>query len=181
MGCVIGLTGKYCAGKSTIALEYEKKGAVNIDADALAHKVLKDKKQQIAGIFGEQIIDSQGNPDRRALAEIVFKDPEKLQKLEGIIHPGVLERIKELVNQNKDKTVVVHAALLFSSSLHKICDKIIIVKAPLLTRIRRGLNRDGISIISVLRRIYVQRNLIPKKILSEINVVTIKNKGMKTD
>lgn len=132
MSIVIGITGGVGCGKSTVLdILKEKYQASIIEADKVGHIVMEYKNiayEKIKALFGEGIIDnSKGVPaiNRQALAEIVFKDEEKLKELNGIIHPAVKEYIRNFVEVQKNtgtKYIVVEAALLIEAGYRDICD-----------------------------------------------------------
>ncbi|HKH56249.1 MAG TPA: dephospho-CoA kinase, partial [Propionibacteriaceae bacterium] len=94
----VGLTGGIASGKSTVANELARRGAVIIDADELAREVVEPGTPGLAAIvrrFGDGVLAG-GQLDRAALAKIVFADPQARRDLEGIIHPAVRRRAAEL-------------------------------------------------------------------------------------
>ena len=95
----IGLTGGIASGKSTVARELERLGAVIIDADVLARDVVAlgtEGLKAVVARFGDAVLAADGSLDRRALAGIVFADPQARADLNAIIHPRVRERAAEL-------------------------------------------------------------------------------------
>ena len=125
MSIVIGITGGVGCGKSTVLdILKEKHQASIIEADKVGHIVMEYKNkafEEIKALFGECIIDNSGTVpaiNRKALAEIVFKDEERLKELNGIIHPAVKEYIRSFVEAEKSKGtkyIVVEAALLIEA------------------------------------------------------------------
>ena len=176
---VLGLCGKYCSGKSEAARFLEESGWRVIDADRLGHEVLEERKAEVRAAFGDGILDPAGRVDRKKLGGIVFRNSAKLKTLETIVHPRVREKIEALLARSREATVI-HAALLFPGGLDKLCDRIIIITAPLLDRINRGLARDNLSIPAVLRRIAKQRKLIPKSSFLPADIITVKNSGTRS-
>jgi dephospho-CoA kinase len=152
---VIGLTGGIGSGKTTMAKYFASKGIPVYIADDEAKKVMLSPAviKEIGKAFGEEVL-TDGVPDKKKLADVVFNDPEKLQLLNSIIHPKVREHFYEWVQQQKDAVFVIkEAAILFESGSYKDCDKIILVTAPLGVRIKRVMERDNISREKVLERI----------------------------
>jgi dephospho-CoA kinase len=158
---VLGICGKYCSGKNEAARILAEAGWRVIDADALGHEVLEEQKAQVAAAFGQGVLNREGGVDRKKLGGIVFKNSAKLKTLEAIVHPHVARKIADLLALSRERTVI-HAALLFSGGLDRLCDRLIIVEASLLDRINRALARDNLGILAVFRRIWKQRALIPK-------------------
>jgi dephospho-CoA kinase len=130
---VIGILGGIGSGKSTIAAEFAKLGCKVIDADRIAHELLQEPpvREKVVSLFGQAVLDSSGKIDRRKLAEIVFADDHMLASLNRIIHPLVLQRTQELIEQSKSqdqvKAIVLDMPLLVEVGWHKKCDKLIFV------------------------------------------------------
>lgn len=127
---IIGVTGGVGAGKSTI-LEYMKKhyGAEVIQADLVGHQVMEpgmEAYQKILGEFGDGILGAEGKIDRKILGAIVFADPEKLKRLDQIVHPAVkseiLARLRR-AGENGIKCAVVEAALFLEENYDAFCDE----------------------------------------------------------
>ena len=132
---VVGLTGPTGAGKSTVAGILRELGAKVLDADAIVQT------------FGTKVLGEDKEIDRRKLAEEVFADPNKLAKLERILHPRVIARILEARKMLRERDVlVVEAIKLLESGLRNVCDEVWIVLAPresMLDRLeQRGLPRS---------------------------------------
>ncbi|MDR1317032.1 MAG: dephospho-CoA kinase [Spirochaetales bacterium] len=189
---ILGLCGKYCSGKSEAARILGEEGFHIIDVDALGHEVLEEHAREVAAVFGEQILSAQGaaggtgdrgTVNRRKLGRVVFADSAKLKKLEAIVHPRVAEKAVKLLEEARrgGNPTVIHAALLFTGGLDRLCDHIIIIKAPLLDRINRGLSRDSLGITAVFRRIWKQRSLIPQSSSLPADTITVKNSGSRRE
>jgi dephospho-CoA kinase len=143
---IIGILGGIGSGKSTVAAEFAKLGCKVIDADKIAHELLDEPavKEKVVGLFGQDILDPAGKIDREKLAEVVFADARKLSpaalgseqnsplaRINEIIHPLVLQRAQELINQydcqNQVKAIVLDMPLLVEVGWDKRCDKLIFV------------------------------------------------------
>ena len=130
---VIGILGGIGSGKSTIAAEFAKLGCKVIDADKIAHELLEEPpvRKKVVSLFGQAVLDSSGKIDRRKIAEVVFADDHMLSSLNRIIHPLVLKRTQELIEQyrrqNQVKAIVLDMPLLVEVGWHKRCDKLIFV------------------------------------------------------
>jgi len=141
---IIGIMGGIGSGKSTVAAEFAKLGCKVIDADEIAHELLnKDTiKEKIVAFFGRDVVDSKGNINRKRLGEIVFADYDKLTKLNGIIHPLVIERAEELIEQykrqNQIKAVVLDMPLLVEIGWAGRCNKLIFVNCKEKIRAERA-------------------------------------------
>lgn len=141
---IIGILGGVASGKSTAAAEFAKLGCKIIDADKIAHELLerKDVKEKVVSVFGEGILDSAGNIDRKKLGDIVFADAGKLSLLNKIIHPLVLGRAEQLIEQynreNQVKAIVLDMPLLVEVGWAKRCDKLIFVDCRRQLRVDRA-------------------------------------------
>ncbi len=155
---IIGLTGGIGSGKTTIAKHIKSLGIPVYIADDEAKKILLLPETLISLklIFGDTIFDNDTlNKDR--LSTIVFNYPEMLKQLNQIIHPAVKRHFDNWLIANKNSPIVVkEAAILFESGSYKDCDIIITIVAPLETRIKRVIDRDGVNSEAVLSRIYNQ-------------------------
>lgn len=152
---IIGLTGGIGSGKTTVANYFIEKGIPVYIADDEARKITDSKKvtSKIKKIFGNEVIEKD-KVNRASLASIVFNDKEKLAQLNAIIHPEVKKHFEKwLKSKLDDKFVIKESAILFESGSYLNCDAIIMVTAPLETRIERTINRDNSSRESVLQRI----------------------------
>lgn len=145
---IIGLTGGIASGKTTVSKILKTKGFLIYDADEIAREISKEEevKKELISYFGEQILDKASNIDRKKLKDIVFKDKEKLEELNRIIHPRVYVFFKSIREKNDyKKTIVFDVPLLFESGIDKLCDKILLVLADRELKIKRIIKRDGIS------------------------------------
>lgn len=177
MSCrVLGLTGFYCSGKSTVEKILEEQfGYIIIDADKVGHQVLSEYQDVLVDAFGTQIL-TDGKIDRKILGKIVFANPEKLQQLNQITHPLIFDKIKQTVNSTNDKYVV-SAALYFETGCDSLCQHTLVVKAPILTIIKRGMKRDGHSVKRILNILKSQKLI---SFLKQKDVTVINNNCSKT-
>ena len=131
---MIGIIGGFASGKSTVAAEFAKLGCKLIDADHIAHTFLANDavKKEIVASFGREILNSTGRIDRKKLAVKVFAETEKLALLNKIIHPLVLQRTEELMEQHchddRVKAVVLDMPLLLEVGWADRCDRLIFVQ-----------------------------------------------------
>jgi dephospho-CoA kinase len=155
---VIALTGGIGCGKSLAAQYFAELGALVIDADQLARAAIErgsDGFDEVVALFGDSILKD-GNIDRRALGELIFKDPKARASLEGIIHPFVRREFGEAVASLKgDDVLVYEIPLLFESKSHDRFDLVITVESELENRIARLRDR-GMHISEVEGRIAAQ-------------------------
>ena len=138
---VIGLTGRYCAGKDAVARILGRRGFAVLDVDRIGHEVLEERRDAVAAAFGESVRRADGSIDRRAVGRIVFADPAALALLEGIVHPAMVERVRSLaaVETAAGRDAVVNAALLRHMRLDRYCDAVVEVRARAFRRFFRGL------------------------------------------
>jgi dephospho-CoA kinase len=144
---IIGLTGGIGSGKTTIARYFKSLGIPVYISDDEAKKLMQS--QEVIDKVKSQFpvaITLNNTIDNKILAEIVFKNPENLSKLNAIVHPIVHEHFKNWVkSHSKEKIVIKEAAILFESGSYKDCDAIISVVAPLEQRINRVILRDNMT------------------------------------
>lgn len=145
---IIGLTGGIASGKSTVSSIFKELGLKIIDADIVAKKLTETEKnkKEIASIFGEDVIDEDGNLIRTKIRERAFENKELLNRLNLLIHPQVIEYFKnEKNNSDKNEIVIFDVPLLFETKMNTLCDKVIVVGIPLEEQIKRVMLRDKID------------------------------------
>lgn len=152
----LGLSGGIGSGKSTVAKMLSDLGAVVIDADAIAKEVLEPGQigyESVIHTFGEDLLDSSGNIDRKKLADAVFQDSNQLLKLEAIVHPAVSARVTQIRESLPETSVVVYdTPLLVEKQLQDQFDLVIIVQADVAVRKERLVDR-GLEIHDIEARI----------------------------
>jgi dephospho-CoA kinase len=155
----IGLTGGIGSGKSTVSALLAAHGAVVVDADRIAREVVEPGTPGLAAIvdaFGRQMLTPDGTLDRPALAAVVFADPEARRTLDGIVHPLVRARGRELEAAAPSGSVVVHdVPLLVETGQASSYDLVLVVLADVATRVARLLQR-GLTAEDARARIAVQ-------------------------
>jgi dephospho-CoA kinase len=155
---VIALTGGIGCGKSLAAEYFADLGAIVIDADQLARAAIERGSagfDQVVSIFGDSILKN-GDIDRRALGELVFKEPSSKVKLENIIHPWVRQEFEEAVASLKaDETLVYEIPLLFETGGQDRFDIVVTVESSMENRVTR-LRARGLHISEIEARIAAQ-------------------------
>ncbi len=149
----IGLTGNLGSGKSTVAEMLKGLGARVYDADKIIHSFYVKGHplyEEVVNVFGSEILDKEGNIDRRKLANVVFSDREKLRELERITHTRLYEFLEEEFRKLPDDSVaVVEATLLVEKGTYKNYDGLIVVHAPLEVckerAIRKGMDPEDVE------------------------------------
>ena len=159
---VIGITGGFGTGKTTVARIFKGLGAVVLDADEIAHKVISRSRpayKRIVKIFGGGILKNK-KIDRKRLGEIAFQNKALLRKLCKIIHPLVIRKIKEEISRLKRKApaavVVLDVPLLIEAGLLRMVDELIVVKASRNLQIKRCQEKTGKKRQDILARIKAQ-------------------------
>ena len=156
----IGLTGGIASGKSTVARELERLGAVIIDADVLARDVVAlgtEGLKAVVARFGDAVLAADGSLDRRALAGIVFADPQARADLNAIIHPRVRERAAELEAAAPAGAVVVHVIpLLVETGQQDDFDAVVVVDTTVEEQLRRLTRRDSLTQTEAEQRVAAQ-------------------------
>ena len=141
---VIGILGGISSGKSTVAEEFAKLHCGIIDADKIAHELLRTDsvKKQIAQQFGQNVFDPTGEVNKKKLADAVFDNEENLSRINAIIHPSVLTRAEEMItNYNRDPeiaAIVLDMPLLMEVGWEKRCEKLIFVACNKQNRLKRA-------------------------------------------
>lgn len=166
----IGLTGGIASGKSTVSMEFQKLGAVIIDADQIARELIHPHKplwREIIAYFGKEIQKEDLNIDRYKLGEKVFSDETERAVLNRMIHPEIKReidrRLKEIGKERPDALVLVDAALLIETGTFREMDRIIVVSASKKNQIRRLMDRDSLTVEGAKRRISTQTPLREKR------------------
>jgi dephospho-CoA kinase len=152
---IIGLTGGIGSGKTMVAEYFKSLGIPVFIADEEAKKLMTsdDIINALSNEFGKDILEN-GIINREKLAQLVFNNPKKLQKLNSIVHPKVKIHFENWVEKHKNYPFVVkEAAILFESGSYEYCDTIITVTCPLEIRLQRVMKRDKTDRESVLKRI----------------------------
>ena len=142
---IIGLTGKYCSGKSTVEKILNKNhNFFIIDVDKIGHWALEEKKTELINKFGSKIL-KYNKINRKILGSIVFNNKKFLIYLNTLVHPIMIEKVKELIEENKNEKICINAALLFELNLNIYCSTVIVIKSSILNIIKRAKQRDKVS------------------------------------
>ena len=173
---LVALTGGIGAGKSLVARYFNELGAVVISADDLAKQVIERGSSgfdQVVAQFGDSILKD-GDINRRALAEIVFKNKTKRKMLEAIIHPLVQSEFNKIKSQVSSGEILIYEIpLLAETKSQDKFDLVITVEAPLDLREKRLLER-GMLISDIKARL---ANQVDDKARREIADIVIENNG----
>ncbi len=179
---IIGVTGSFGTGKSFVASIFKRFGAKIIDADLLARRALRRNSpsyKKALTTFGDGILGNGRSIDRRRLAEIVFTDRTKLEKLNRIIHPEVIKDIKAAIARSANgEAVVIDAPLLVEANMIGLVDKLVVVESSRKVQVERCMKKFGIKKGDILKRIRSQIH-INKKI--EMADFVIDNGGTRSE
>jgi len=175
---LIGITGGIGTGKSTVAEMFRRRGAIVFSADEAAREIVAPGSpalQEIAERFGAQYILPDGGLDRSRLGAYVFAVPEARRDLEAIMHPRILQRLREQIDEARahcgpETPIMVEAPLLFEAGMAAWFDRIVVVTATEATQVRRLYNRNGLDGDEARRRIAAQMPLAEKETLADIVV-----------
>ena len=174
---VVGLTGGIGSGKSTIARLFSALGIAVYDSDTEAKKLINTSaeiKKRIVEVFGAEVY-AEGVYNRAYMADIVFRNPDKLAVLNSIVHPVLADHFNQWVALQASPYVIKEAAILFESGSYKNCDFIITVTAPEALRISRCMSRDGSTEAQVRARMAqqwtdAQRIALSDAVIENINL-----------
>jgi dephospho-CoA kinase len=149
---VVGLTGGIGSGKSTIANYFLEKDIVVVNTDHLSREVVSPGTpalSQIQDRFGGEIIEENGQLNRRKLREIIFSDDNERIWLETLLHPLINEALYEKVKAANSDYVVIESALLLETDQHKIVHRVLVVDVSEKTQVDRAAARDRESKASI--------------------------------
>jgi dephospho-CoA kinase len=166
----VGLTGGLACGKTFVGEALASFGCLLIQADELGHRVLEpggEAYDEVVREFGREILDPDGHINRRRLAGLVFGSPERLDRLNGIVHPPVVRReqqaIAEFAAREPHGIAVVEAAILIETGSYRRFDRIILVTCSEDQQRERALRRYGAAENDVAARISRQMPLAEKR------------------
>lgn len=175
----VGLTGQIACGKSSVARELQKLGAIVINADDIGREIAQTPTvlRKLQSKFGKDIVIPNGLLDRRKLAVRAFKDSQSAALLNSIVHPPLLAELRRQMSkysrQKRKCLLVVDAALIFDWKLDRELDVVIVVDSSRKNQLAR-LKGQGIDRQDALQRISRQ---IPKYRLRQRADAVIHNNG----
>ncbi len=176
---IVGLTGGVASGKSTVARVWSEEGAYVIDADQIARELVKPHSpawQELVRIFGERILQKDGSLHRKALADIVFSDPEKRNRLNQLLHPRIKEetrrQLESIGRKDPEAIVVIDAALLVETGAYREVDQLVVVHATEAEQIDRLRKRGGGEREEALRIVSAQMPLEEKLKVADMVIRT---------
>ena len=165
----VGLTGGIASGKSTVCDMLREKGCQIIDADKVAHELIRRGRccyDPVVKKFGCDVLDSAGEIDRKKLGAVVFEDKTKLEILNSILHPevkrSILSNLTEFEKANPNPRFIVEASMLIESGFHKSFQRLILVTCAPEQQIERLTARNGLSSEQARQRIALQMSISEK-------------------
>ena len=176
---VVALTGGIGSGKSTVGQIFENLGAIVTDSDQLARNVVERGTSgfdQIVAAFGDEVLKN-GELDRAALAEVIFKDPTKRTQLEQITHPLIRRAFAKIVESAQNDSIVINQIPLLVESKHDYkFDHVITVSATEEVRIQRLLMR-GLNLTQIKQRIESQSTDAQREAISDTVITNNKDQS----
>jgi dephospho-CoA kinase len=162
---ILGITGNFGCGKTTVAQMFIHLGAWVIDVDKIYHELIRPKGalyKKIISEFGQEILADNKNIDRKKLGNIVFWKKKALKSLSQITHPLIIKKIRaelsRIMKTKKYRVVIIDAPLLIEADLLNIFDAIIVVKTNQKMQIERCVRQRRMKRADIIQRI---RNQIP--------------------
>jgi len=156
---LIGLTGNIATGKSTVARMLAGLGATVVDADLVAHQVMRagtPVHQAVVDAFGPGVVDADGEIDRARLGERVFSDPAALARLDGIVHPAVIAEVAGRIAAAATRVVVVEAIKLIEAGMAAACQSVWVTACAPEQQVRRLMADRRLSEAEARRRVLAQ-------------------------
>jgi dephospho-CoA kinase len=160
---ILGVTGNIASGKSTVAKELARRGAAVLDADQLAREVVESGSavlKKLVKLFGNEILQQNGDLDRDRLGQMVFADVKVRAMLNQIIHPEIakksVDRLSRLQSDPDLPLIVYEASLLFEVGAESRVDKVLVVKIDPEQQLQRLISRDRLSREGARQRIAAQ-------------------------
>lgn len=172
---IVGLTGGIACGKSHVTRQLRALGVPVLDADAISHDLTAPGSAALPSIreaFGDSVFDGD-ILNRRALGAVVFGDPEKRGRLEGIIHPLVLETMLRETSALDAPIVAWDVPLLFETGLDKQCDEVWCVYITPGEQLKRVMHRDHLDQQAAQARIDSQMPMQEKKDRAQRRISTM--------
>lgn len=155
----VGITGNIGSGKTLSSMVFNKLGIPVFEADQQAKALYMEQevKAKMSVRFGDQIYFSNGQLNKKKLADILFSDPNAVSFVNNLIHPAVRQKFSSWVDQQTNCPYILYeAAILFETGYYKQLDYNILVVAPAEIRIKRVMERDHVGLDAVKKRMQYQ-------------------------
>ena len=170
----IGLTGGIASGKTTVCNLFKDLSVEIIDADVISHELSKKGGaafEEIIEAFEDEIIDNDGELDRKKLRSIVFNDDSKKKMLERIIHPKVLLSINEKIKASQSDYLIISVPLMIETGMNAMMDRVLLIDCNVETQIERLSQRDQSSREEAIKIIESQASIESKRELSDDRII----------
>lgn len=156
----LAITGGIGSGKSYIARRMSQLLGIPVyDSDSEAKRLIQESpglRQSLTEVTGLQLYDEQGKLRRDEFASWLFASQDNTRKVNAIVHPAVIDDFLQWAEKQDAQVVAIESALVSESGIDRIVDKVILVDAPLETRIRRAMARDNATREQIIARINSQ-------------------------
>lgn len=161
---IIGLTGSIAVGKSKVLEILKDLSYKTVNMDDISHEVLNydDIRSKIASMISADVVIN-NKVDRKKLSSIVFNDKKKLEILNNIVHGKIIEEMINIINNNKEKVLIIEVPLLFELNLEKYFDKIIVVYTNKDLQCERIMKRNNIDKEHAQKLISTQMDIDEKR------------------
>ena len=176
---LIGLTGGIASGKSTVARRLVEHGAVHLDADQLARRVVEPGSPALTAIieqFGSEFLRADGTLDREKLGKHVFRDDAARARLNAIVHPAVRELSGRLIAkaeaEDPSSVVVYDVPLLVEASVDHPFDLIVVTNAPRRTQVKRLVEERGLDLLQAEARVDAQVDNTARLAIADVVIDT---------
>ena len=176
---LIGLTGGIASGKSTVARRLVEHGAVHLDADQLARRVVEPGSPALTAIieqFGSEFLRADGTLDREKLGKHVFRDDAARARLNAIVHPAVRELSGRLIAkaeaEDPSAVVVYDVPLLVEASVDHPFDLIVVTNAPRRTQVKRLVEERGLDLLQAEARVDAQVDNTARLAIADVVIDT---------
>ncbi|AZN42424.1 dephospho-CoA kinase [Paenibacillus albus] len=166
----LGLTGGIACGKSTVGAMLLARGAKLVDADQVAREVVLPGEPALAAIaaeFGQAVLNADGTMNRPEVGKLVFGNPERLSKLESILHPAIRSRMWDRIEayeaSDPNQLIVADIPLLFETGQDAMYDAVMVVYVPQAVQLERLMQRNQLTEEQASQRIGLQLDIEEKK------------------
>ena len=154
---IIGVYGRIGSGKTTFCNYLRTKGFYVINGDKISRDILMPGKKglaQVVDAFGIAYLNQDGTLNRKKLGDHVFSHPEGLARLNAITHPLITQEVKEQIQSQPNKHIVIEGAVLYATDIVKFCDKTVVITSE--STLKRIMARDFLSEEEAKKRIHAQ-------------------------
>jgi dephospho-CoA kinase len=178
---LICICGKMASGKNYVCSLLEKLGWSCVDADLLVHQAINQSTEKIIAEFSDEatrnnitITNTDGTINRKALGQLLFKNPDLLKKQENIVYPVIIKMIEDFISTH-EKTAINATVLYKTPELLSKCELILYVQAPFIKRFFRVKKRDKLPSKQIFRRFSAQKNILSAYKKAGIQIIVINN------